>query len=285
MNYINKIFLPALALVLFAACKKNEAEITYSGGGSAPVLTSSVPNNSTLILSPSDSTNNAITLSWTNPNYTFSNGISSLNVNYTLEIDTVGSNFTNPKLVQITIASALSTTFTVGDLNNQLFGFLDLQTGVPHAIAMRVESFLNEGSAPLFSNVITDTITPYSIPPAVNPPSSQELYITGAATPDGWMVTGQANTVTSPVNQQMTLVPGSNGLIYTITLPMIGGQQFLVVPVAGDWSNKYATADGNAPVTGDAFAYNAANNFNGPASSGTYTVTFNFQTGAYTITQ
>jgi starch-binding outer membrane protein SusE/F len=285
MKYINKITLFALAFIFFAACKKNEAEITYSGGGTPPVLSASVPNNSVLVLSPADSTNPTITFSWTNPNYTFSNGISSLDVNYTLEIDTVGSNFTNPKLVQITIASDLTTSFTVGNLNTQLFGFLTLQTGVPHNIAMRVVSFLNAGSLPLYSNVITYTITPYAIPPAVAPPSSGVLYLTGSATPDGWMVGGTASTVTSPVNQQMTVVPGSNGLIFTLTLPMIGGQSFLVVPVAGDWTNKYATSDANSPLTGDSFEYNAANNFNGPASSGTYTVTFNFQTGVYTITQ
>jgi hypothetical protein len=74
-------------------------------------------------------------------------------------------------------------------------------------------------------------------------------------------------------------------LIYKITLPLIGGQQFLLVPVAGDWSNKYATSNSNSATTGGTFSYNAANNFNGPASSGTYTVTFNFQSGTYTITQ
>jgi hypothetical protein len=284
MKYINKIILPALALVFLAACKKNEAEITYSGG-TPPVLSANIPNNSVLVLSPADSTNPGIAFSWTNPNYSFSNGISSLNVNYTLEIDTVGSNFTNPKLVQITIASALSTSFTVGNLNTQLFGFLTLQTGVPHNIAMRVVSFLNAGSIPLYSNTITYTITPYAIPPAVAPPSSGVLFLTGGATPDGWMVGGTASSVTSPVNQQMTVVPGSNGLIFTLTLSLIGGQQFLAVPVAGDWTNKYATADASSPLTGDAFGYNAANNFNGPASSGTYTVTFNFQTGNYTIAQ
>ena len=285
MKQINKILLTALALVVLAACKKNEEEITYSGAGTPPVLTASVPNNSVMVLSPSDSTSTAITFSWTNPNYTFSNGVSSLNVNYTLEIDTAGSNFTNPKLVQITMASALSTTFTVGNLNNQLFGFLDLQTGVPHNVVMRVVSFLNGGSIPLYSDSLTYTITPYAIPPAVAPPASGVLYLTGSATPDGWMVGGNASSVTSPVNQQMTVVPGSNGLIYTLTLPMIGGQSFLAVPVAGDWSNKYATSDANSPASGDAFQYNSANNFNGPASSGTYTVTFNFQTGVYTITQ
>ncbi len=107
MKYFNKIIASCLIILLFAACKKNEAEITYSGGGTPPVLSSTLPANAVLVLSPSDSTSTAVTFSWTNPNYTFSNGVSSLNVNYTLEIDTVGSNFTNPKLVQITIASAL----------------------------------------------------------------------------------------------------------------------------------------------------------------------------------
>ena len=74
-------------------------------------------------------------------------------------------------------------------------------------------------------------------------------------------------------------------LLYKITMPLIGGQQFLVVPAAGDWSNKYATANASSLPTGGTFAYNASNNFNGPTASGTYTVTFNFQTGFYTITQ
>jgi hypothetical protein len=278
MKYINKILLPALALVFLAACKKNLSEITYSGSGTAPVLTASVPNNSTLVLSPADSTNQAITFSWTNPNYTFSNGISSLDVNYTLEIDTVGSNFTNPKLVQITIASALSTSFTVGNLNTQLFGFLTLQTGVPHNIAMRVVSFLNSASIPLYSNTLTYTITPYAIPPAVAPPSTGALWITGSSTADGWMTAGQLSSI---AGQQMTEV---TPLIWTITMPIIGGQAFLVVP-ANNWNNKYATSDGSETGSGGTFAYNAGNNFTGPASSGTYTITFNFQTGNFTITQ
>jgi starch-binding outer membrane protein SusE/F len=278
MKYINKMILPALALVLFAACKKNEAEITYAGGGTAPVLSASVASSSTLVLSPSDSTNQAITFSWTNPNYTFSNGISSLNVNYTLEIDTVGSNFTNPKLVQITLASSLSTSFTVGNLNNQLFGFLELQTGVPHNIAMRVVSFLNSGSVPLYSNTLTYTITPYAIPPAVAPPTTATLWVTGSSTADGWMTAGQPATI---AGQQMTQV---SPLLYTVTMPLIGGQQFLLV-LTNDWNHKYGTSDGSETGSGGTFALDAANNFTGPASSGTYTITFNFQTGNFTITQ
>jgi starch-binding outer membrane protein SusE/F len=278
MKNVYKLIFPALALMVLAACKKNEAEITYSGGGTAPVLTSSLPNNSTLVLSPADSTNQALTLSWTNPNYTFSNGVSSLDVNYTLEIDTVGSNFTNPRLVQITNTSALGISFTVGDLNTQLFGSLALQTGVSHAIAMRVESFLNEGSVPLYSNVIIDSITPYSIPPKVAPPSTGDLWITGSSTGDGWMTAGMPSTI---AGQQMAQVSPTE---WTITMSLIGGQAFLVVP-ANDWNNKYATSDGSENGSGGTFAFNAATNFTGPASSGTYTITFNFQTGTFTITQ
>ncbi|HSZ87524.1 MAG TPA: SusE domain-containing protein [Puia sp.] len=285
-KYFNKILLALCGLILFASCKKNVAELTYSGNGTAPVLSATVASSDSIPLSPADSTNTAITFSWTNPDYSFSNGISSLNVNYNLQIDTAGANFTSSKMIQIGIASDLSKTFSVADLNFVLFGTMQLQTGVQHNIEVRIESFLNEASLPLYSNTLSYTVTPYAIPPQVNPPTTGTLFITGSATPDSWMVGGDATSVTTPVNQQLTVVPGSNGLIYTITMQMIGGQQFLLVPAAGDWTNKYATADGTGGTTsGGTFSYNAANNFTGPSSSGTYTVTFNFQTGTYSITQ
>jgi starch-binding outer membrane protein SusE/F len=277
-KYFNKIIIGLSSLLFLAACQKNVTDITYAGGATPPVLTASVATGDTVFLTAADSLGTALTLSWTNPNYKFSNGISSLNVNYTLQIDTVGSNFTNPNIVQVSLTSVLGTSFTVSDLNSKLFGSLFLQTGVPHQIAMRLESFVNQGSLTLYSNVLTYTITPYAIPPVVDPPSSGTLFITGSATNLGWMVGG---TPASVAGQQLTQV---TPLLYTITLPLIGGQQFLLVPVAGDWSNKYATSDASSPTTGGTFSYNAANNFNGPAATGTYTVTFNFQTGLYTIT-
>jgi hypothetical protein len=280
MKYINKILLPALALVFLAACKKNLTEITYSGSGTAPVLTASVPNNSTLVLSPADSTNQAIIFSWTNPNYTFSNGISSLDVNYTLEIDTVGSNFTNPKLVQITIASALSTSFTVGNLNTQLFGFLTLQTGVPHNIAMRVVSFLNSASIPLYSNTLTYTITPYAIPPAVAPPPNDSLYIVGAAiAADNWANPMPASVVPSATFTEVT------PLLYTITTSLVGGAEYkLIANNNGTWTYQWSVAAQDTYPNGGPFVFNG-NNCIAPAASGTYTIVVNFQTGVFTVTQ
>jgi hypothetical protein len=282
-RYFDKlILLAASGFTILTSCNKNDTPV-YFNGGTAPVLTSTAADSIALPLS--DTTETAVTFSWTNPNYQFSDGTSSLDVKYYLEIDTAGGNFSSPALAQLGITSQLNITYTVAQMNAILSNQMLLAANMQHNIQVRIESFLaplssgtvNQGV--LYSNMLAFTATPYQLPPAVNPPASGVLYITGSATNDGWMAGGKPASV---AGQQMTQV---TPLIYKITLPLIGGQQFLLVPVAGDWSNKYATSNSNSATTGGTFSYNAANNFNGPASSGTYTVTFNFQSGTYTITQ
>jgi hypothetical protein len=279
-RYIDKlVLLAASGFVLLASCNKNNSPVTFEGG-TAPVLTSTATDS--ISLPVSDTTATAVTFSWTNPDYQFSDGISSLNVSYLLEIDTVGGNFSSPALAQIGIASQLSATFSVAQFNTVLSDQMNLQTDAPHSIQVRVESFLapeTSGTAPsgvMYSNAINYTVNPYTPPPAVSPLPGA-LWITGSATADSWMVAGSPASI---AGQQFTEVSPT---IWTITLPLIGGQQFLVVP-ANNWNNKYATTNANSAATGGTFQYNASNNFNGPAASGTYTVTFNFQTGYYTIT-
>jgi starch-binding outer membrane protein SusE/F len=275
------LFFAGAASMLLTSCKKDYAKV-YFNGGTPPVLTSTATDSIPLPLS--DTTGNAVTFNWTNPNYQYSDGISSMNVTYYLEFDTV-SGFNSSVFQQVAISSSLSHTFTVSSLNSLLTNQLLLDTSVTRNIFVRLESFISpytSGTAPVgpqYSSTLTFSVTPYAIPPAVNPPASGKLFITGSATNLSWMVAGKPATV---AGQQFTRV---NATLYTITLPLIGGQQFLVVPVAGDWTNKYATSDKTSPPTGDGFAYNASYNFTGPLASGTYTVTFNFQTGFYTITQ
>jgi starch-binding outer membrane protein SusE/F len=274
------LFFAGAASMLLTSCKKDYAKV-YFAGGSPPVLTSTATDSIPLPLS--DTTGNAVTFNWTNPNYQYSDGISSMNVAYSLQIDTVPS-FSSGVLQQVVVSSGLSESFTVSAFNALLKNKLLLDT-FTYTIFIRLESFITpytNGSAPigaLYSSTFSYAVTPYAIPPAVAPPTSGKLYITGSATGDSWMVAGN---VASVAGQQFTQV---NATLYTITLPLIGGQQFLVVPVAGDWTNKYATASTTSATTGGGFLLNAANNFNGPTASGTYTVTFNFQTGNYTITQ
>ncbi len=80
-------------LLLMASCKKEENKIFYEGG-TAPVLSASAV---TITLEPGQEANTALVLDWTNPEYRFTTGVSSQDVTYTLEIDTLGANFASSK--------------------------------------------------------------------------------------------------------------------------------------------------------------------------------------------
>jgi hypothetical protein len=284
-NCINTILsLSGAGLLLLASCKKDESKVTFNGG-TAPVLTSTATDSIALPLS--DTTATAVTFNWTNPNYTFSDGVSSQNVQYLLEFDTTTA-FNSANLTTIGIANGLTVTYSVAQFNAIMANGLLLSTGSKHTVQARVQAFIRPFTSgtlnaidTLSSSPLSFTVNPYALPPAVAPPASDTLYITGSATNKGWMVGGD---ITSVAGQGLHKVNGSD-LIWSITLPLIGGQQFLLVPVAGDWGNKYATANGSSANTGGTFGLNASNNFNGPVAGGTYTVTFNFQTGNYSITQ
>jgi len=265
-------------MVVLSSCVKEQSQVIFEGG-TAPALTSTASDS--ISLPASDTTATAVTFNWTNPNYSFSNGTSSLNVSYYLEVDTQGDNFTHP--AQIGISSQLTATYTVAQFNAILTNELLLDTGVTHNLQIRVVSFLppatpgSPNAAVLNSNTLNYTAIAYLPPPAVTPLPSA-LWITGSSTADGWMVAGQPATI---AGQQMTEVTPT---LWTITMPVIGGEQFLLVP-ANNWNNKYGTSDGSETGSGGTFGYNASNNFIGPTNSGTYTITFNFQTGNFTITQ
>ena len=114
------------------------------------------------------------------------------------------------------------------------------------------------------------TVTPYTTVLPTN------LFIVGDATAGGWN-----NPVPVP-SQQLTRV---NSSVWQITLPLTGGKQYLLLPVNGDWSHKFAVA--NNTVTNlwasGAFGYDLNDNFPGPPTSGTYTLTVNFLTNTFTV--
>ena len=111
------------------------------------------------------------------------------------------------------------------------------------------------------------TVTPYT---GVLPTN---LFMVGDATAGGWN-----NPVPVP-SQQLTRL---NSSVWTITLPVVANKQFLLLPVNGDWTHKYAVASGTVPATGGDFGYDLPTNFNGPTTAGNHTFMFNFVTGKYT---
>jgi hypothetical protein len=267
----------AFSAMMLAACTKQENKI-YFEQGTAPVLTStSIP--SVLLLTKAAKDLPALTFFWTNPNYSFTTGVSSQDVSYTIEIDTSGSNFVNPDMGQISVPKDLSAVLTVGELNTKLLS-MNLQPGSNYNLKVRLKSTLNSALA-LYSNIITLSVTPF-LDAAVTPPGTAPLYadgklfLVGSATNGGWN-----NPVPVP-KQEFTKIDATH---YTITVSLVGGQEFLMLPKNGDWGAKYGNACGANScnlATGDIFKA-GGDNIKGPANAGIYTINVNFVSGKFTI--
>jgi hypothetical protein len=280
MKPIAKIFFLASLLVMaLVGCEKDENQIFFEGG-TAPVFSSTVANNSTLPLAFADKDKEMMKLSWTNPNYKFTTGLSSQDVNYTIEIDTTGANFTNPKKKSIAISKDLSLSITVGDFNDYLLNVLELNTTMNHNVELRVKATLTGNSSVpvLYSNTLKYAIKPYAIPPKVTPPSSNKLFIVGDATPGGWN-----NPVPTPSQEFTTVSP----TLYQInSIALTGGKSYLLLPVNGDWSVKFGAIGANNSNNPDADDFrNGGGDMLAPAASGNYKIVVNFQTGRFTLTK
>lgn len=273
---MKKILLKAIIVVagsfLFSSCAKDETKVIYKGG-TAPVLSASASDS--IPLPVTDTTGNAVTFSWTNPNYQFSDGGSSLNVTYYLQVDTTGAKFSSENMQTVAINSDLGTTFTVSSFNKLLANGLLLRTGTPQTIDTRVESFLGTGSVPLYSNTLSFSVTPYAPPPKITPPSNGQLFIVGSATPGGW-----PPLTNDPAIEQFEQVSPT---LYKITIPMISSGEYKFVAIVGQWTEQWSVKDADTFPGGGAFVLNGANCI-APATSGVYDIVVNFQLGTFTVT-
>lgn len=268
----------SLLMVAAASCSKDENKI-YNEGGTAPVLTADVAT--TIPLTFASQGSEALTLSWTNPDYRFTTGVSSQTVLYQIEIDTTGANFTNPKRQTVSISGGLERSFLQSELNDYLLNTLQLVPDMPHNIEMRVKASLATGALLLTSNVLKFTTTPYKIPPKVAPPASGQLYITGDATPLSWQCGCPTDVATA--NQTFTKVSET---VYVLNnIPLNGGKSYLFVPVYGSWDAKFGfTGEKNKNnVDGDTFKA-GGEDMMAPAS-GNYKIEVNFQIGRFTLTK
>lgn len=277
MKYLSRIlFLAFAATISLVGCKKDENQIYYTGG-TAPVLNSSVTTGTSMTLTEGDKDLTALKLWWTNPNYVFTTGVSSQDVTYSIEIDTTGSNFSNPNKAEVAIAADLSKEITVGDLNNYLVVKMKLKAGVNHDVEVRVKSSLN-GAAALYSNVFKYTVMPYAIV-KVPLPAGGDLFLVGDATPGGW-----SNPVPVPT-QQFTKIDATT---YEITVALTGGgKHYLLLPENGSWSKKYAVPDNTLSgleTGGDFLLYSSGGqDIPGPTLNGNYKITVDFQEGKFKV--
>jgi len=279
-NIVKLLFGSFLLATAFSSCEKDEHRVIYEGG-TPPVLAST--STGALVLTRANQNNLAMKLSWTNPDYTFNTGISSQDVNYVLQVDTVGANFTNPKKQEQVISKELSVSLTVKDLNLFLTK-MELVPGIVHNLQMRIKSTLASGAVPLYSNVFAVTVTPY-LDFVVEPPGTAgagyndgELWIVGDASPGGWN-----NPLLAPYNvsQKFTKISVT---LYSLDMTFNATGGYKLVQTMGVWGTQYHAMDGTAKFSGDFEKRDADPQFPSPGL-GLHRVVVNFGTGKYTVTK
>jgi starch-binding outer membrane protein SusE/F len=273
-NYSRILFLLTVVAFWFVGCKKDENR-NFFLGGTNPVISADRVN---VVLTPQTENERAIRFNWTNPNYKFGTGVSSHDVQYTLEFD-VNSNFNSANKYQTTIAKDLGISYTVFDLNKILGNDMRLPLDVDVTVFVRVISSLRfegavNGSLP--SNVISFRTRPFSPPPTVEVPVNGELWMVGDATSMGWNI-----GIPDPYRTNLKFSRVSNTL-YEGTFALPGGGGFKLIQEVGSWGSQFHRVTG----TWESGTFRKADSepgFIGPPTAGNYKMTVNFQDGTYTM--
>lgn len=265
-QFINYFLLLTAAACLFAACDKVDALPSY-GNGKAVTLSTSL---TTIAPVAADSNKVALTFAWTYPDY----ATDSSRIKYTLQIDSAGKNFSKPYSQEIVGKSGVS--MTAKELNAILLG-KGYAFNVPVDMEARIISSYTNNNEPLNSNTVKIRMTPYKTPPKVALPTSGKLFIVGNATQGGWN-----NPVPAPAQEFARVDETTFAGIFKLN----AAQEYLLLPVNGDWSNKYAVSNNSVAGlnSGGDFGYNFSSNFPSPATSGFYKITVDFQTGKFSVT-
>src|SRR5688572_4956654 len=146
-------------LLIYTACKKDEVKVIYKGG-TTPTLATSVAN---LNMRPVDSSATIFSFTWSDPNYSFTSGTNSLDVTYTIEVDSATKNFASPK--GASVIDALSFSFTGKTLNKLMTDLGYTDSSKNYSLQARVKAKLYLASSELVSNVVNFVVSPYSTKP------------------------------------------------------------------------------------------------------------------------
>jgi hypothetical protein len=247
---MKKIFISILAvssvvLLMLSSCKKDETK-AYSSIGGAGTLSASTTSPA---LSKANSDNNALTFNWQSTTVT---GNASA-ITYTLQFDKKGNNFAAAREIAVT---GTTQSVTQGAMNTVLLN-LGLPDGVAASVETRLKSVIAPNAAPAYSNVITLTVTPYSL--------ISYVYVPGAY--QGW----------DPSKAPSLASATSNG-IYTgvITVPTTSPTLEFKITPAPNWNTSYGGAAGVLSTSGGNLLFPSAGNFK---------VDVNLNTLTYTITK
>ena len=262
-NIFKFLFSTVAVISILSSCDKKN-DIASNQLGTAVTLSSSV---ATITPAPADSSKSVVTFSWTNPKYAQDSAL----YKYVIQIDSAGRNFA--KAYQLIVTGALNTTMLAKDLNTVALGF-GFAFNIAYNMDVRVISSYGNNNEQYKSNTVTIKYTPYKVPPLIALPTTGKLFLVGDASQGGWN-----NPVPVPTQQFGQI----DETTFVGVFNLIGGKQYLVLPLNGDWGHKFSIADGTVPATGGNFGYDLSTNFNGPATSGWYKITLDFQHGKFTV--
>lgn len=270
-NIFNLSMLAITTTILLACSNNDEAAVAKTPQSGISKIN---PSTDSVILTKPNSNQTAISFNWEASNY----NVNTLKT-YTLEIDVLNGDFSNPE-IDVTDNTQLS--LTHGKLNAMVVN-KNLPIGLAGQIKVRLKTSLKYNALPTYSKVEIITVTPYEdLMFAL--PLSNTLYLQGSAVTSNW-------SYPVPNSQKLTRVP--NKAIYTITTQLTGNKEFAFISSNSAWGDPaYKALTSNQPLTGGQFTENGSAtspswigaNIKTPAASGIYTITINFTTGTYTVT-
>jgi starch-binding outer membrane protein SusE/F len=240
-NLTKLLAVSGIGLLLLGACKKNDALVT-ANNGTAGTLTASTTN---LVLDKTkyDSTANVINFSFTAANFGFSAAVTN-----TLQIDAAKDNWANPTSVVLG-ANILSQGYATANFNSMLLK-LNLPAGVASQVNVRIVHSISPTVTPVYSNVLSLTVTPFNLISYVYVPGTYQSTISS----NQW----------TPATADSLVSPTDNG-VYTGYVYFQGGDNFKVTP-APNWNVSYGDAGNGAIST-------SGGNLTAPATPGLYLVT------------
>ena len=204
-----------------------------------------------VVLIEDNATDNAVTVSWTLPDFNFDAAPS-----YTIMIDVSGGDFTAAQL--ISAGSDYSYDFTVADLNNKLLS-LGLSPNEQAVVDFKVKTTLSSYQE-ILSESVSLTVTPYSSILDL----STNIGVVGSATPGGWG---------NPDIPDLPFYTTATADVYVAYVTLRNGE----IKFRKDnlWTENYGDtgADGTLEANGD----------NIPVSAGSYMITLNMSNLTYTI--
>lgn len=171
--WINKLFFLSVLCLTFIACEKEEDRVIMQ----SPAPPTLAATASKLELNQEQEEEEALTFSWTAAEFGFPAA-----VNYTLQLAQDGTNFAEPS--EVSLANNLQSSYTVAELNT-LATRLGLEPGNEGQLEARVRADLAESVEPVFSNIVSVAVTPYTIE-AGEDGGLSTIYMVGAATENDW---------------------------------------------------------------------------------------------------